>query len=279
MKILIVLIRWKGGVGRLIESLKPFLEKEGHQVEVISREDDLKGFSTKQSFFKLRKLVKSKKYDILYTQDWSCALPLLLFKNHYCCFCGNEIKGIQKLLQFCIGNIFGKKLIVVGPQLKKRFKKSNLIYAGVDLSIFKNFNNKREKNTVGFANWHRNLYNYSKIKSATKQAGLKLIDTNLKLSKKDLVKFYNKIEIFISLPEKFAGFNISWIEAMACGVPKIIGNQNGIGNQLDINHVEDFKDILDSLKNAKSTKEYKINKEFNWDFYSKKLLKVFNENN
>jgi len=50
MKILIVLIRWKGGVGRLIESLKPFLEKEGHQVEVISREDDLKGFSAKQSF-------------------------------------------------------------------------------------------------------------------------------------------------------------------------------------------------------------------------------------
>ena len=57
MKILIVLKKWKGGVGRVINSIKPLLEKEGHEVKVISREDDLKCFSMKSSWFKLQREV------------------------------------------------------------------------------------------------------------------------------------------------------------------------------------------------------------------------------
>ena len=62
MKILIVLIRWKGGVGRVVSSIKPILEKAGYEVEVISREDDLKCYSLKESIFKLRKEVKEEDY-------------------------------------------------------------------------------------------------------------------------------------------------------------------------------------------------------------------------
>ena len=37
MKILIVLIRWEGGVGRVITSQKKLLEKAGHQVTFFVR--------------------------------------------------------------------------------------------------------------------------------------------------------------------------------------------------------------------------------------------------
>ena len=84
--------------------------------------------------------------------------------------------------------------------------------------------------------------------------------------------------IHISLPETFAGFNITWIEAMSCGVQRIIGNNNGIGPYLDINHVEDFKSIEDSLKNGKIMADKKISKDFSWNAYVDKLEGVFNEN-
>ena len=69
MKILIVMIRWKGGVGRVVSSIKSLLEERGHKVEVISREDDLKCYSLKESIFKLRKEVKERDYDTLYVMD------------------------------------------------------------------------------------------------------------------------------------------------------------------------------------------------------------------
>ena len=83
MKILILIKARGGGHERVMNSIKPLLEQKGHQVEIISREDDLNCFSVKQSFFKLRKEVNKRDYDILYTQDWSCALPFLNYKNHY----------------------------------------------------------------------------------------------------------------------------------------------------------------------------------------------------
>jgi len=278
MKILIVLIRWKGGVGRVIESTKPFLEKEGNTVEVISREDDLKCFSLKDSFMKLRKEVKKRDYDILYTQDWSCTLPLLGLKNHFCCLYGNETHKFGRIFQNFIGKLFGKKLIVVNPLVKERFPKSHLLYIGINLKEFKNLKLRREKGTVGFANWHNSEYNYEEIKKAVESLGLKLVDTELKLSKEELVRFYNKIETFISLPKEHAGFNMTWIEAMACKVPKIIGNYNGIGRMHNINHLEDFENIEDAIKNAKTPKNYIIPKEFNWEVHANKLLGIFKEN-
>jgi len=273
MKILIVIIRWKGGVGRSVNSVIRELEKRNHEVEVISREDDLKCFSTIQAFFKLRKEVKKRDYDILYIQDWSCAISLLFFKNLYVCF--NGVESENSFFQILVGKIKSNKIISIGDQVKERFPKSKLIYVGVDRNLFKNLNLKREKNTVGFANFHNDSYNYENIKKATKELGLTFKDTNMKLSRDEMSIFFNEIETFISIPEPFAGFNMSWIEAMACGVPKIIGNYNGVGKQLDINHIEDFDSISDALKNAKIKKSYKINPEFNWEIHVNKLLEIF----
>ncbi len=53
-------------------------------------------------------------------------------------------------------------------------------------------------------------------------------------------KWYNSLKVFISKPSESAGFNLCWLEAKASGVPKIIGNDNGIG----INNVhEKFKKL------------------------------------
>lgn len=67
--------------------------------------------------------------------------------------------------------------------------------------------------------------------------------------------FYNKCKIFISLPPKTAGFNVCWIEAMAAGVPIIIGNDEGIGCKLHFTKIKEKKDLL-NLKNIKEKDYY-----------------------
>jgi len=226
MKILIVLIRWEGGVGRVISSIKPLIEKQGHEVEVISREDDLKCFSIKQAFFKLRKEVNKRDYDILYVQDWSCAIPFLFKKNHYVCFHGENINKVGRFFQTLIGRIKGKNFIVVGDKLKERFPKSNLIYNGVDFNKFKNLKKKRDK--IGWIDKETESITKKEFLKLSKKHNLeptiaKSIPTN------KMNDWYNSLKIFVSYPTKMAGFNLCWLEAKSSGVPIILGNENGIG--------------------------------------------------
>ena len=173
----------------------------------------------------------------------------------------------------------GRKLIVVGNSLKKKFPKSILIYNGIDFEEFEpNKKIKKIKNSVGFVNWKTNDYNYEKIKKAVKDANKKLFAAE-NIPYEQMPKFYQKLEYFISLPPKCTGFNMSWIEAIACGVPKIIGNNAGIGGKLNINKVK-FS-ISDSLKKAKK-KNYRkeiLNGEFNLKKNIRKLIKIFEDKN
>ncbi len=225
MKILIILKKWQGGVGRVVNSIKPLLEKAGNEVEVISREEDLHCYSLKKSFSVLRREVKKRKYDILYTQDWSCALPLLGFKNHYCCFHGNE-PGKSRLLQNIVGKILGDYLIVVGPLLKKRFPKSHLIYNGVDFNKFKDLHKKRDK--IG---WIKRDYEEITEEQFIQLAKEKNLEPTIaeNIPPDNMNEWYNSLKIFVSYPKWFTGFNLCWLEAKAAGVPEILGNENGIG--------------------------------------------------
>lgn len=226
MKILIYMIRWEGGVGRVISSVKKELEKKGYEVKVISREDDLKLYSTIKSYSNIKKIIKEEKYDILYSQDWSCALPLLNFKNHFCCFHGIEQSGIAKYLQKAIGYRLKDKLFVVGDKLKKRFKKSNLSYNGYDPEEFYDLGNKRNK--IGWVNKATEELDKSDIdKLADKFNLIPIIAKGI--PPKEMNEWYNSLNTFISMPTKMAGFNLVWIEALAAGVPNVLGNENGIG--------------------------------------------------
>jgi len=91
MKILILLKKEAGGVGSVIKYVAKEFRRREHIVDIISREDDMKIFSLIKSIFPIRKkiknLMKKERYDIIYTQDWSLAFPLLfptrLFKNKH----------------------------------------------------------------------------------------------------------------------------------------------------------------------------------------------------
>ena len=276
MKILILIKKWSGGVGRVINSIKPLLEKKGYKIEIISREDDLKCFSLKDSFRILRKEVNKRNYDILYIQDWSCALPLI-DKKSFVCFHGEDISKSSRFLQVLVGKIKGRKLIVVGDKLKKLFPKSSLIYNGVDLNKFKQIKNiKKIKNSVGFANWLTDKYNFNKIKKAVNETEKKLIVAK-NIQKEKMPEFYNKIEAFISLPPEYTGFNLVWLEAMACGVPKIIGNNAGIGKKLPINHIEDFSSIEEAIKSSKrrNYRKWVLDNKFTWENHVNKFLEVY----
>ena len=231
-KILIVLTRYKGGVGRVTNSIKPLLEKAGYDVKIISREDDLNCYSLKSSFKILRNKVKSIKYDILYTQDWSIALPLLDFKNHYVCFHGIEPKNT--FLQQIVYQIKKDNTIVVGDKLKWKYPRATMIYNGVDFNKFKDL--KKNRKYLGWIKRDYEEWNEKDVTEYAKKNGYKLsVIENLAPEKMN--EWYNSLKVFISYPKSFAGFNLCWLEALAAGVPLVKGNNNGIGiNNVRINY-------------------------------------------
>lgn len=285
MKILIFLTKWKGGVGVVVKSIKKELESRKHEVSCISREEDLKYNSSVKNLFQLRKkyreIILKENPDIIYTQDWSMALPLLfpysIYKEkHFCCFHGNQL-GKTKFIQKMIGNKMGSNLFVVGDSLKNRFSKSNMIYNGVDLEMFKPLNKKRDY--FGWINKDTEILNEEEINKIAKILRLKpLIAKNFNIPfEKMNCDFYNKCKVFISFPPYTAGFNLCWVEAMASGVPKIIGNNEGIGWKLNINKFKDKEDLVKNIKRV-SEKDYRkeIEKsDLTWKSHVDKLLNVW----
>ncbi len=258
MKILIVLVRMKGGVGRVALAQKKELERLGHQVEILSREDDLGipfnsgGFIFK--YFKLRKEVKKRDYDILYTQDWSCTLPCLFYKNVYSCFHGHNPEGLARFLQTLVGTVMGKRLFVVGDSLKERFPKATLNYNGVDKEEFYDLNKERK-----YFGWIKTPYEEiteEEVKEIAKEYKLQLVIPKDILPVK-MNEWYNSLKVFASYPPYYTGFNLCWLEAKEAGVPIILGNENGmkVSRVKDNNHINIF----------------------NWKSNVKILLEVFNK--
>lgn len=282
MRILILLKKWEGGVGVVVKNITKELEERGHEVKVISRQNDLGINSFTKSILKLRKLVKTEDekndYDIIYTQDWNMAFPLLfpsrIFKEkHYCCFHGIQL-GVNILLQKIVGNRMANHLIVIGDSLKEMFPESNLIFNGMQLDIFKPIERTTKiKNSVGFANHKMDIYKYKEIKKDVEELGRKfIIAENIPYEK--MPGFYNQLETFISLPPLQTSCAMVWLEAIACGVPKVIGNHAGI--RFPINYIEDFTDIKDAISNAKEmeTKNFPFEK-FTWKYHTSRLLDVW----
>ena len=123
MKILFIVKERKkigfGGVETLMRNLTKELNKKGHIVDILSRKDDLKIKNTLQSLFSLRKkvkeIMKKKNYDIIYTQDWNIALPLLfpypIFKKRHFCFFNATQSGKTFFIQLLVGILMGKRLL------------------------------------------------------------------------------------------------------------------------------------------------------------------------
>ena len=91
-----------------------------------------------------------------------------------------------------------------------------------------------------------------------------------------MLEFYNKIEMLISLPPSYTGFGLIFLEAMACNVPKIIGNNYGVGCKLPIDKIEKYKSIEEAIRKTKE-KDYRslIHKRFSWKTAVNKLVKLW----
>lgn len=288
MRILIVVKAIRGGVGRTIKNVTKESKKRGHQIDVISREDDLHIDSFLGSILPIRNKVaemnKEKNYDIIYTQDWSMALPLLFpypiyNKKHYLLYHGVQV-GISTPIQNIIGHFMKDKLIVVGDPLKNKFPKAHLVYSGVNLDEFRPLNKPRRH--LGWINKTTETLTKKECINLSKKLKLKpLIIKNTSIKPENMNKdFYNKCKVFISLPPKSAGFNLCWIEAMAAGVPIIIGNNEGIGIKLPINKVYSKKD-LDNCVEHLANKDYRKvikNSDLTWKKHTEKVLKILESN-
>jgi glycosyltransferase involved in cell wall biosynthesis len=305
MKILIVLRKFQGGVGRANSEIAEVLRKKGHKVDFLSREDNLKIHSLRKSIFPLRKrikeLMKKENYDILYTQDYSMALPLLFpypifWRKHFCCFCGIKTKKNMKFFQGnfiskCLypyhiflhritGKVMGKKLVVIGDQLKEIFPKARLIYRGVNIKNFRPLDKKRD--SIGWYSSDNEIISKKDIKEISKKIKLKPLIAEY-IPKNQMNNFYNKCKVFINLP-RTAGFNLSWLEAMATGVPIIIGNYKGAGSFLPIEKISNNEKnknnkIIKIIKNPKKIdyRKWLIENNFTWENKVEELIKFFGE--
>jgi len=286
MKILMLLTRLEGGVGRYCQEVKKELEKRGHEVKIISREDNMRITSMKKSFIPIRRLLciemMKNNYDIILSNDWSIALPLLVPRKiyadrHFCVFHGTE--PISKKMQKFVGNKMGDHLIVVGDQLKGMFPKATMIYEGVDLKQFYKIPSiKKVDNSIGFANFRNDIYHYDEIKEAVRACKKKLFIAEF-IPHEKMCQFYNQFEIGITLPPSFTGFGLTVLEMMACGVPKIITNNAGVGCRLPCDKIEDYASIECAIKECKK-RDYrswlvKHKDEFSWEGHVNKLIEVF----
>jgi glycosyltransferase involved in cell wall biosynthesis len=284
MKVLMVHKTRRGGVAIHVKEISEELRKKGIEVEEITRNEDLKLTSFWKSYFKMKTFFKkwSKEYDIIHCHDWSSAYPALKtkIKNLIATFHAFPTNVVANYFEnYCIKKL-GERAIVVSPKMKKIYKNSTLILNGVNLSIFKKYRNiKRIKNLVGLAQ----QYNLDKITNVLKRLGIKFVCTNGKLKYEDLGKFYSKIEIFISIPYEAAGFNMVWLEAMACEVPYIIGTSAGIGEILPIYKVSNFNELEQLLEKykrreiqpLKNQRKWIIENKMTWKEHVKKLIELY----
>jgi len=216
---LITLIKWEGGVGRVVRNQKRELEKLGHEVKTLTREET-------PNFFRESKIID---HDTLFTQDWSCALKLIFKKNHYVCFHGHNPKKLGYIIQTIIGKLKGNKLFVVGDTLKKRFPKATLLYNAVDKKEF--YDMGKERKYLGWIKRDYEEKDIDEMKQLAKDLGLGLSLAE-NIPPKKMNEWYNSLKVFASYPKWFAGFNMCWLEALSAGVPEVCGNSNGIGVEI-----------------------------------------------
>jgi len=239
MKIAIPLITIKGGVGRVVTNQKRELEKLGYKVYIIPRD----------KVENLKESVERLGADIIFSQDWSCALKSIFKNNHYVCFHGHNpkesLKGtIGYYIQSIIGKLKGRKLFVVGDTLKKRFPKSTVIYNAVDTKEF--YDMKKERKYLGWIKRDYEEIDFEEIVDLCNKEDLKLSVVK-DVPPEKMNEWYNSLKVFVSKPKAFAGFNLCWLEALAAGVPDVRGNGNGIG----ITNAHNIWKTLTWEKNAK----------------------------
>jgi glycosyltransferase involved in cell wall biosynthesis len=288
MKILFIVKERKkngfGGVETLMKNLSKELNKKGHKVDILSRQDDLKLKNTLRSIFPLRKkikeIMKKEKYDIIYTQDWNIALPLLfpspIFRKKHFCFFHATQKGKGFFIQLIVGMIMGKRLLTGDRANEKRYSGATLLATAVNMNEFKPLHKKRIY--LGWTNKPTEDLTKEHIELIGKKLNIPvLIIENVPHEKMNEV--YNKCKIFVSLPPKGAGGGVTYMEAMAAGIPRIIGNMYAEGYKFPFDKIENFSSLEEAIKNSKERdyRKWMEESKITWEKHAENLIKIFEE--
>lgn len=282
MNILILVKERTGGVETLLRNISKEFEKLGYNVDIIARKEDLKIKNTLQSLYPLRKKVKEimrdKKYNIIYTQDWNIALPLLfpypIFRKKHFSFFHATQKGKGFFVQFLVGNLLGKRLLTGDRFNKKRFPQSTLIATSVNIDQFKPLHKKRKY--LGWTNKNTETTSREEIEAIGKNLKIPVLIIE-KVPHNQMNEVYNKCKIYVSLPPKKAGGGVTYMEAMAAGIPRIIGNMYAEGYKFPFDKVENFKNLEEAIKNSKERDYRKWMKDsrITWKAHTEKLIEIF----
>lgn len=284
MKVLMVHKTYMGGVAVHVKEISRELKMRGIEVDEVTRNEDLKLRNFRKSYFKMKSLFEKwgREYDIIHTHDWSLTYPALKAntKNLVATFHAFPTNIVANFFQnYCIKELKWKA-IVVSPNMKQTYRNSSYIPNGVNLKIFKSIKKiRRKKDLVGLAQ----KYNLENITNLLKEQKFKFVYTGGKWEFEKLSQFYSMLDVFISMPYEQAGFNLVWLEAMACEVPFIIGTNKGIGKLLPIYKVENFDElgkILRKIKNReikplKNQRWWITKNNFVWSKSTNKLLKIY----
>ena len=168
----------------------------------------------------------------------------------------------------------------MAPSLKRRFPLANINYCGVNLNKFKNLKKKRKY--LGWIQKGTEKLTKEEVETISKKINIPLLTAKGLKHEEMNEKFYSHCKVFISFPPKEAGFQASWLEAMAAGVPIILGNNEGAGEIQPFDKIEneyDLDSIVQKIKNPKKLDYQKwIKKEdFTWKRHAKKLIEIFNK--
>ena len=286
MKVLMVHKTYRGGVAIHVKEVSRELKKKGIKVKEITRNEDLKYRSFYTSYWRMRKLFRkwSYKFDVIHCHDWSIAYPGVRerIKNMIATFHGLPTNFLAKYFEdYCIKRL-RDRAIVISPKMKRVYREATYIPNGVNLKFFKPVKSvEREELLVGLAQ----KYNKRKILHMVDELNLKCITTEGKLPFIKLPEFYSRIQIFISIPYKQAGFNMVWLEAMACEVPYIIGTNIGIGELLPIYKVKNFEELKETLEKIKhgkfkplrNTRKWILKHNLTWENSVNNLIKKIYE--
>jgi len=161
--------------------------------------------------------------------------------------------------------------------MKRKYIFATYIPNGVNLDIFKPLSNNKEF-IIGICQ----NYNLEKIKKICKKVKIKLKKV-LNFPYEKMPYFYSLLKIFISIPPRSTGFNMVWLEAMACEVPYIIGTNAGIGEILPIYKVSNFKELekllmeikKGEIKPLKNQRKWIIKNKLTWKEHVNKLLIIY----
>ena len=222
--------------------------------------------------------MKEKNYDIIYTQDWNMAFPLLfpypIFKRNHFCFFHATQKGKGFFIQFLVGSLIGKRLLTGDIRNNKRYKKSTLVATSVNMNDFKPLGKKRLY--LGWTNKPSENLSKEKVIEIGKKLKIPVMiaEKNVPIN---MNEFYNKCKIYVSLPFKEAGGGVTYMEIMAAGIPKIVGNKYAEGYKFPFDKIENFTSLEEAIKNSKEKDYRKWMKDsgITWEKHVEKLIKIF----